>query len=485
MKHAALSFPLEGTVAGDLLREICQNRKMDPAWKDGKMFGFVYYPGDNAAEFLERVCQIYRHDNALNPTLFNSLRKMENELVAMVGNLLHGNRNTVGSVTSGGTESILMAMKVAREWKREQMPGSTPEVIVPLNAHPAFDKTAHYLDMKLLHAPVGADYRVDVSKMASMINEHTAMLVGSAPCFPYGVVDSITEIAKLAMDNKLLCHVDACMGGFMLPFLEKLGYRVSPFDFRVKGVTSISADAHKYGYSMKGASLILYRDTGLRKRQMFVTTEWPGGIFASSSLLGSKSGGAAATAWAMVKLMGMKGYMRMAAEVMATVKCIQRGIRETEGLEILGHPEMSVFAIRSDLYNIYALGDALAGRGWITDRLQAPAAIHLTLNRIQVGKEQEFLKDLRESVDEVKQKNEGKPADRLVISAISGLSGILPDRIFRTAMEVVCRFTRTGEDQSGSVALYGISARMKNRGNMKELITSIYDRLYRALPEKQ
>ncbi len=286
-----MEFPAKGIGSEELLREVSKRRDQDFDWRKGKMFGYVYYPGDETMETVESVYKLFMHDNTLLPTAFGSLRRMENELVAMVGSLLHGDKNITGSVTSGGTESILMAMKVARDWKRGMMPEVKPEVIVPVSAHPAFDKAAHYLDIKLIHVPLRDDFRADVEMMASAVNERTAMLVGSAPCFPYGVVDPVEEIAELAMKNGLLCHVDACMGGFMLPFIEKMGYKVPPFDFRVKGVTSISADVHKYGYSVKGASLILYRNPELRKLQFFVTTEWPGGIFVSNALLGSKSGG--------------------------------------------------------------------------------------------------------------------------------------------------------------------------------------------------
>jgi len=444
------------------------------------MFGFVYYPGDEIAEILENVFRLYMHDNTLNPTMFCSVRAMENELVAMVGDLLHGSRDTTGSVTSGGTESILMAMKVARDRKREEMPGITPEVIVPTTAHPAFDKAAHYLDMKLLHAPVDQDFRVDVTKMESLVTRRTAMLVGSAPCFPYGVVDPIAGIAGLARQHGLLCHVDACMGGLMLPFLEKLGYPVTPFDFRVKGVTSISADMHKYGYAAKGVSLILYRDPELRKRQFFITTEWPGGIFASNSLLGSKSGGPVAAAWTVVKLMGLKGYMANAAAVMNAVKKIQEGIRETGGLDIAGHPEMSVFAVKSDRYDIHAIGDELAKRGWFVDRLQYPACIHLTVNSLQVGKEEDFLDDLGDAVAAVKSQNHASPVNRLIIAAVTGLSGLLPEKLFGKLMDSASRLIPAGDNSSGHRALYGISTNIKNRHNLKEMITCIYDKIYRA-----
>ena len=479
MKTSAYKFPQGGTDPGELFREIEENRKMDFGWEEGRMFGFVYYPGSKITETLEEVHKIYLHDNALNPTTFSSLRKMENELVAMAGELLHGDKRTCGSVTTGGTESILMAMKVARDWKNEHKPGIIPEVIVPVSAHPAFDKAAHYLGIKLLHAPLRSDFRVDVQGMASLITDRTAMLVGSAPCFPYGVVDPIPEIAQLARKSKLLCHVDACMGGFMLPFLEEMGSAITPFDFRVKGVTSMSADLHKNGYSLKGASLVLYRDPELRKRQFFITTEWPGGIFASSSLLGSKSGGPAASAWAMVKLMGREGYKDLAAKVMDTTRKMQAGITKIEGLHIVSNPEMSVFAIKSDIYNIYELGDELARMGWLTDLLQNPACIHFTLTLLQVGKEEQFLEDLEYAVQQLKKAKGKNRLGKITASTVSGLSKILPERHFKAIMDFSSRFMNSGNEPSDSAALYGISSKIRNRKNMKEMVRSMYDKMYR------
>ncbi len=480
MKKSASGFPERGIEKGELFREISNNRKRDFGWRAGKMFGYVYYPGDETAETVDSVYRLYMHDNTLNPTAFSSLRKMENELVAMTGSLLHGGKNITGSVTTGGTESIFMAMKVARDWKRAGGQDIVPEVIVPLSVHPAFDKAAHFLGVKLVHVPLRNDYRADVDRMSSAINERTAMLVGSAPCFPYGVVDPVTEIAELAINNNLLCHVDACMGGFMLPFLEKPGHPVSPFDFRVKGVTSISADAHKFGYSSKGVSLILYRDPELRRLQFFITTEWPGGIYASSTIMGSKSGGPVAAAWATVKLRGLKGYVSVASEVMETTKKIQEGIRGIGGLEIAGKPEMSVFAVRSGKYNIYSIGDELAKRGWLTDRLQNPACIHMTVSMLQAGKENEFLNDLREVIAVVSRRKQGKLSDSLISSAVSGLSRILPERSFRGAMDFASRFIGSnGSGQSDSAAMYGITASVKNGKNVRQMVLSIYDKMYR------
>ena len=224
------------------------------------------------------------------------------------------------------------------------------------------------------------------------ISDLTIMICASAPCYPYGVVDPIAELGDIASKHNLLFHVDACMGGFMLPFLEDLGYDVPAYDFRVKGVTSISLDAHKYGYSPKGVSVILYRQRSLRKKQFFVYSSWPGGIFASTSFMGTKSGGPIAACWAVMKKLGRKGYTDIAARVMVTTKKIQEGIMKHPGLELISDPDMSVFAFRSTKGDTYNIGDALAEKGWHLDRLQFPEALHITVSQLNIGMEDIFLK---------------------------------------------------------------------------------------------
>jgi len=463
-----------------LVEQMTQRRDRDFGWEQGRMFGFVYHPGEKLAETLESAFKLHMYDSRLNPTAFNSLRNMENEVVSMLADLLHGDRKVTGSVTSGGTESILMAMKVARDWKKAKTTGIVPEVIAPVSIHPAFDKAAHYLNIKLVKVSLRDDFRVNAEKMEAAINDNTAMLVGSAPGFPHGVIDPIEDIAELARKNDLLCHVDACLGGFMLPFVEKLGYDVPEFDFRIKGVTSISADAHKYGYSAKGASIILYRDPELRKHQFFVSTDWPGGIFASSTFQGSRGGGPLATVWAMIKHLGSDGYTEIASGVMKTAKNIQEGIREINGMYIVSNPEMSVFAIRSDQYNIYQIGDEMAKKGWLLDRLQNPACIHITVCKLQIGKEEEFLNDLTDLLSEAKPVTQVDISSQVVEKAVSGLSDYLPEKVFKTMASFFARFMRNKNGgQSGSAALYGITTNLKNRNNLREMILNIYDRMYR------
>ena len=247
MKKEKVRFPQNGLDSSEIHAQIEKKKAGDAKWDTGKMFGFIYHPGDEVGDTLKDVYLKYFYENGLNPSLFPSVRNMENEIVAMVSDLLHGDAQVVGNLTSGGTESILMVMKVARDKALSENPQiKDPETILPVSAHPAFDKAAHYLGIKTIHVATGKDYRVDIERVRNAISGNTILLVGSAPCFPYGVMDPIEELGKLAIEYTIPFHVDACLGGFMLPFIERLGYPIPPFDFRIPGVTSISADIHKY-----------------------------------------------------------------------------------------------------------------------------------------------------------------------------------------------------------------------------------------------
>ena len=269
----------------DTMRRI---KAHDAKWHEGKTWSLVFHAGDEVTTLLREAYSLFFSENGLNPMAFPSLKKFEAEVVAMTADLLGGDNLTVGNMTSGGTESILLAVKTARDWAGSQKPAVTsPEMILPATAHPAFDKAAHYFSVKAVRVPVGSDFRADVPAMRDALTPNTVLVVGSAPSYPQGVVDPVANIAGLARENDILCHVDACVGGFMLPFVRELGYQVPGFDFGIPGVTSISVDLHKYAYAAKGSSVILYKDSDLRRHQFFVQTDWSGGIYASPSMLTS------------------------------------------------------------------------------------------------------------------------------------------------------------------------------------------------------
>jgi glutamate/tyrosine decarboxylase-like PLP-dependent enzyme len=481
MKKIVKLFPEKGQDSASLLAEMKSVKESDSSWQDGKMFGYVFYPGDEEATVLEEVHHLFCSDNALNSSLFGSLRKFENETVAMVAGLLNAGPEAAGSLTSGGTESILMTVKTARDFARRNHPEIThPQIVIPESVHPAFDKAAHYLDVGVVHIPVRTDKRADTAAMEKAINENTILLVGSAPCFPHGVIDPINEIGSLALKYHIPFHVDACMGGLMLPFVEKLGYPVPAFDFRVEGVTSISADLHKYGYSPKGASVILYRNHELRRHQFYVHADWSGGLYGSPAMLGTKCGGPIATAWASIKLSGFEGYMARASEVMETVKKIQSGINLIPGLYVISNPEMSIFSFTSDVHDVFAIGDELTVQGWHLDRLQFPNALHMTISWQNVGKSGEFLNALEIAVRKADSHGIRNAASHVLISFVNGLSGMLPEQWFnRLSSSAAGLFNqKEGSKPGRSAAMYGMTATLGNRKNVHEMVLDVMDNIY-------
>jgi len=426
-----IPFPSNRTPAGQVLDRMREARGHDAKWHEGKVWSLVFFAGDEVLDLLEEAYTMFISENGLNPMAFPSLRKFETEIVGMTAGLLGGNDRTVGNMTSGGTESILMAVKTARDWARAERPAiAAPEMVLPSTAHPAFHKAGHYFGVKPVVVPVGSDYRADVTAAGAAITRNTILVVGSAPSYPHGVVDPIADLARVAQERGLLCHVDACVGGFFLPFARKLGYPVPEFDFGVPGVTSMSADLHKYAYGAKGASVILYHDRSLRRHQFHVYTDWPGGIYASPSMTGTRPGGAIAAAWAVLHYLGEEGYLALADRVMRTAKKLQDGIRAIPELRILGEPVMSILAMASDKVDVYEIGDEVALRGWRLDRQQRPASLHLTITPAHVEVVDQFLDDLRQATEAVSRGHAetqdpgsgGRPA------AMYGISGDLAGR---------------------------------------------------------
>jgi glutamate/tyrosine decarboxylase-like PLP-dependent enzyme len=296
-----------------------------------------------------------------------------------------------------------MAVKMHRQWFRAERPEITrPEMILPESSHPAFQKAAHYFDVVPVRVPVRGDFRADLDATKAAINENTILIVGSAPCYPYGVIDPIPELAAMAVERGIGCHVDACLGGFLLPFAKKAGYPIPEFDFKVPGVTSISADIHKYGFAAKGASTILYRNRELRRHQFFVFSDWCGGIYASPTMTGTRPAGSIAAAWATLKATGEEGYVKNARQIMETSKKLQKGIASIAGIEIVGEPEMSVYAFTSDEVDMFAVGDAMDERGWHLDRQPNPNALHMMVALAHEKVVEEFVADLTASVEQVR-----------------------------------------------------------------------------------
>ncbi len=309
----------------------------DANYRDGRTWSLVYYLGEEHTAFLKEAYGLYFSENALNPMAFKSLKRMETEIVQMTGRLLNGDDQVVGTMTSGGTETCLLPVVAYRDRARaaRRLPFK-PEMIAPGSIHVAWEKAAHYFGVKMVHAPLDENFCVDVEAVERLINRNTILLVASAPCYPHGTVDPIPALGELALRHNLPLHVDSCLGGFLLPFVERLGYPVTPFDFRVPGVTSIGADLHKYGFSAKGASVLLYRRMEYLQHQFFVYSDSPIGIFASPAMLGTRPGGAIAAAWAALNAIGLDGYLEISRTIMDTTKRLKQGIEAINGLTVLG-----------------------------------------------------------------------------------------------------------------------------------------------------
>lgn len=393
------TIPGQSRAPQEVLAEMQAMRSRDARWHDGRTFSLVYHDTDEHLQLLRDAYSLFLAENALNPMAFPSLRRMETEVVAMVAGLLGGDDQVVGSMTSGGTESLFLATKTYRDQARKERPHITaPEMLLPTTAHPALLKSAHYLGVRPVLIPPGPDFRADVAAMERAITPQTLFLVGSAPAYPHGVVDPIESLSALAQKHSLPLHVDACVGGFTLPFVRKAGHPVPPFDFTVPGVTSISADLHKYGFAAKGASTVLYRTPALRRHQFYVYSGWPGGLFGSATVLGTRPGGAIAAAWASLQSLGEEGFLRIAKTIMATTQKLMDGISAIPELFVLGKPDCGVFAFASHGPDLMAIADQMEERGWHIDRQQFPTAIHLTITPAHAPVADRYLSDLRECV---------------------------------------------------------------------------------------
>jgi glutamate/tyrosine decarboxylase-like PLP-dependent enzyme len=389
----------------DVLAEMATFRKNDLAYRSGKAFSLVYWLGDDHEHFLEKAHNMYMAENGLNPIAFPSLRRLENEVVQMTADMLHGDDLSVGTMTSGGTESLLLAVKTYRDRAKARRPWiRKPEMVVPETIHVAFEKAAHLFGVKMKKIKVGPDFRVRPKDMEKAITRNTVMLAASAPQYPQGMVDPIEEIGLIAQKRGLPFHVDACFGGYVLPFFEELGVDLPLWDFRVSGVTSISADCHKFGYAGKGASTIVYRNMDWMRHQFFVSTDWVGGVYASPAMPGTRPGGPMAAAWATMKSLGREGYLEQARKTLEATERMRMAIADIPGIRVLGTLQSPICAYASDDpdIHIFAVADKLAEKGWGVDRQSEPPSIHLTVTGKHLETLDEYVADLKEAAAEVK-----------------------------------------------------------------------------------
>ncbi len=396
-----------GRSVADVMADLVAKRAGDLRWEDGRTFSMVYDGGPSVHEVAEQAARLYLHENALNTLAFPSLGEIQREVVGWTSSLLHGDQldegQAAGFLTSGGTESILCGVLAARERAAAERGITEPEIVLAESAHAAFHKAAHNFGLAVRKAPVRDDWTADVDAMAALVGPNTALVVGSAPQYPQGVQDDIPAIAALARSVGASCHVDACMGGFVLPFAEMLGREVLPWDFRVDGVTTISADIHKLGYAPKGVSVILHASKASRKYQTFVFDGWLGGFYASPNMQGTRSGLPMACAWAVMSHLGVEGYVDLTRETLANADRIRAGVAGIDGIRVLGDGRFHLVAMAADpaatpRIDMFALADELLDKGWYLDRQTPPDNLHSTVSNTNAGVIDDYLADLAQCV---------------------------------------------------------------------------------------
>lgn len=387
-------LPQQGRGWHALAAALAERRAGDADWQRGRTALFVFNAGEEVRRVGEQAYLAYMAENALGLRAFPSLAAMEAEIIAIAHELMHAPEGAAGSFTTGGTDSITMAVKACRDRAAAAgRPTVGAEIVVPETAHPAFNKAAHLMNLTVVRVPVAADHTADAEAMAAAITARTIMIAGSAPYFPYGLVDPIPAIAAIAEAHGLWCHVDACVGGYFLPFAERLGATVPAWDFRNAGVASISADLHKYGYAPKGASTVLYRSADLHRHQEFSFDVWPSGRMTTPTLHGTRPGGAIAGAWAVLQHLGHDGYERTTGDVLAARQAIEAGAAAL-GFRPVGAPQLGLVALAHAEKDVMAIADAMAAKGWVSSRTGTPPAIHLMLSPAHKAFADDYLADL-------------------------------------------------------------------------------------------
>ena len=403
--------------------------------KDGRLFTYLYDPDMKNLREANEIFVEFLNRNGMDYHAFPSTLRIENDIVAMVGSLLNGDTNIAGNFTTGGTESILLAVKSARDmFLSRNRNNETPEIIIPVTAHPAFRKAAEYLGIKVIRVQVDRNtFRTIPGEIEKAITENTALIVTSAPNFPYGAIDPIEEIGEIAERHKIWLHVDACVGGMILPFLSMAGVEVRKWDFLVPGVSSISVDLHKYGFTPKGSSVILYRNHDLRRYQLYVNANWPGYPMSNVGIQSTKSAAPMAASWAVMNSLGIEGYVSLARKTLAAKDKIVNGLMEL-GYHIVGSPETTIFAFSSESVDIFRVGSELKKRGWFlqvqpgSESDGFPPSLHLNVSPVHVKVSDEFLGDLKAVTHKLK--SEGKLEDQKkrvmekITSIIDGKSSI-------------------------------------------------------------
>ncbi len=408
-----MDLPEQGIDRDEVMQELEELRRDDVPWLEGKAFTNLFIVDRDGKRLVEDAFRSYLWENALDPTQFPSLLRLETDILAMAAAHLGGDESITGSFTSGGTESVMLAVKSARDLALATRPElarlGKPEIVLPVTAHPCFQKAAHYLGLDATQVPVDPEtLRADPAAMAAAITDRTILLVGSAPSYAHGVVDPIPELGALAEETGIPLHVDGCIGGWLLPFFRELGAPVPAFGFEVPGVGSISMDLHKYAFAAKGASVVLYRDPARHRHQVFTWSSWPGYSLVNPVIQSSRSGGPLAAAWAILKHYGHDGYLEVVRNLKASTDQIVETVNASSHLRVLSRPEMCLVAIASttDDLCIFDLADALRAKGWVAYpqfRMGEgmPPSLHLTILPKNLPHVDRWLADLEECVAEL------------------------------------------------------------------------------------
>jgi sphinganine-1-phosphate aldolase len=399
-----MSIPNSGRRVEEVLADLDASTANDVRWAEGRSFTLAYSAGPEVLDLQRAAYGRFIQENALNVEAFPSLRMLSNDVISSVCELLDGGPEACGFLTSGGTESILMAVRAAAHRARIERGVSEPEMVLPTSAHAAFEKAADYFAVRSIRVPVRDDWRADVDAMRAAVNANTVLIVGSAPQYPQGVVDDIEAIAAIGLEHTINCHVDACMGGITLSYLKRLGHDLGNWNLSVPGVSSVSVDLHKFGYTAKGASVIAWSNKQLRRWQTFTTDNWLGGFYGSAGILGTKSGGPIAAAWAVMQHLGHDGYERLTAVARGATEQLAHGIAAIDGLALRAFPQATLVAFGADdaTVDIFAVADALWERGWFLDRQGPPDSLHCTVNAVHAPVIDSFLSDLAACVEKVR-----------------------------------------------------------------------------------
>jgi glutamate/tyrosine decarboxylase-like PLP-dependent enzyme len=438
------TLPEHGRPREEILAELHQMAKEEDAfWETGKCSGTMYCGDHGHYDFMNEAFGLFAHVNALQRDMCPSATRFEGEIIAMALDLFHGEAiegtEAAGLVTTGGTGSIMHAVLAYREHAAQSRGVTRPNFVKPETGHPAFDKACHLFGVELRVAPIDpVTTQVDVDAVAALVDDQTIAVMGSACNYPYGTIDDIPALSDLALARGVGLHVDGCLGGFILPFGQELGYDIPVFDFRVPGVTSISADTHKYGYSFKGTSVCLFRDKAIRNSQYFYRTDWTGGKYCSPGMEGSRSGGLLAAAWSSMVQLGRDGYRRYAQEIFSTAEAMKAAVTSHPELHLVGSPTFC-FSFTSDEFDIYLVNDFMRDRGWRFNGQQYPNAIHMAVTRPQTqpGVAEAFAADLDDAVLDAKRRHAAGEAafSGAIYGGVAGGMDEEADEFIRSIME--------------------------------------------------